>query len=110
MKYIVCTLFLLSFLKVIGQQNVLPGSPDYDRLKEEGRIQQPPATPKQKNYPQLLSAAPAMQEASGNTTPMARMMTASATEPCMVEDPSNDPSFSQAIRHQRPRYFPVYRI
>ncbi len=94
MKYIVCTLFLLSFLKVIGQQNVLPGSPDYDRLKEEGRIQQPPATPKQKNYPQLLSAAPVMQKASGNTTPMARMMTASATEPCMVEDPSNDPSFS----------------
>lgn len=94
MKYIVCTLFLLSFLKVVGQQNILPGSPHYDRLKEEDKIQQPAAAPKQKNYPKLLSAAPAMQEASGNTTPMARMMTASATEPCMVEDPSNDPSFS----------------
>ncbi|MBT1708769.1 hypothetical protein KK062_11065 [Fulvivirgaceae bacterium PWU5] len=93
MKRLEITLFLL-LVVIVGasaQQSIKPGDPDYDRLKEEGKLPVGTQAPRAKNYPMLRDA----REKSNVTDNQRQAPTAAlvAAAPCTVEDPSNDPTF-----------------
>lgn len=102
-------LLLLTTFSSYAQQQPASGSEEYDRMKQEGKLKQPPAVPRQRNYPTLGSAQPAQTEpalgaesllqTSKNAlhlSEVAGTATKAVTIPqCSIDNPAFDSSFER---------------
>lgn len=91
-----------------AQQQPAPGTREYERMKQEGKLKQPPAVPRQRNYPTLRSVQPLPAEPTlgaeslqtGKNASSLSDLSGAATNAgtvanCSIENPVFDPTFSK---------------